>query len=180
MTLGELRSLFVGLRPTLTAELEAALGDVRRELSEGIKPKLVKPRNYHLTVAFMGLPARDVAESSFSRCVAALDDMEPFEVSFDAVSGFGSRRHPARVVFAEPSPSAELDRVGAAFRELADRDPVFHLTLARTRTARDGRWVEQHLFGERALGRATVGGVALMANDGSGTYVDLLARTFGG
>ena len=92
--MSELRNVFVGLRPMMSVELEKSLADVRDGLRQGARPKLVRPVDYHLTVAFMGLPDRDVAEALFRKCAEMLGEVAAFEVTFRALSAFGKSMIP--------------------------------------------------------------------------------------
>jgi len=174
---GQYRTIFVGLRVEPSAALAANLEAVASELRGlGAGASVVHPANHHFTLAFVGQPPLAEVRARFEACVATLPaGLGPFEVELTAIAGFGTPQLPARVVFASPAPSARLAALAHAFRPMAEQDAVLHLTLGRTRTREASVHVRDHLFGPRALGGLRVRQVSLMANDGSGRYVDLSA-----
>lgn len=169
------KTIFVGLRveasPAVAANLEA-VASALRELGAGAT--VVHPANHHFTLAFVGQPPLAEVRARFQACAATLPTGQgPFEVELTAIAGFGTPQLPAQVVFASPGPSPRLAALAHTFRPMADQDAVLHLTLGRTRTHEASVYVRDHLFGPRALGSVRVRQVSLMANDGSGRYVDL-------
>lgn len=172
---GRYRTIFVGSRVQPDEALRKNLAAIRATLlGRGREVSATDPANLHFTLAFLGQPEVAEAKARFRECAATLaSGVGGFEVSLVAVSGFHGRKHPARVIFAEPAPHPRLDALARAFRPMADQDAVLHLTLGRTRTEEAGVWARDTLLGPRALGTLQITQVALMANDGSGRYVDL-------
>ncbi|MEL6180335.1 MAG: 2'-5' RNA ligase family protein [Myxococcota bacterium] len=168
------RSVFIALRPQPSPTLQRALGELRTQiLQSGVEASLVHPDNDHITLAFLGRPDPREAMARFQQCTANLHHTGPLTIMFSHIGAFGSKKFKARVLFAQPQPHSGLLRVRDAYRSLADRDQTLHWTLARARSQSASDWMMEHLVGPYTLGQAQVGAVHLMANDGSGCYVDL-------
>ncbi|HZW54548.1 MAG TPA: RNA 2',3'-cyclic phosphodiesterase [Candidatus Elarobacter sp.] len=131
------RRLFVAVDVDDAARAACA-GVAERLRAKGFDAKWVDPRNYHLTVAFLG----GVDEERVSEVVSALEQVAPriggFTLPLDAVGAYPNERK-ARVAWV--GPSAEVGAFGTlcgAVRSALvaagfsfDRDADPHVTLAR-------------------------------------------------
>lgn len=138
-----LSRLFVAV--PLTDDARHALSELIREAAPGGLPgRPVPPRNWHLTLRFLG----DVDAVGRERMMAALDQAdlgEPFSVAWGGLGAFpGPRRSTVLWVGADRG-ARLLERLAAATEEAAvsagfpaeDRPFHPHLTLSRIRPPQD-------------------------------------------
>jgi 2'-5' RNA ligase len=175
------RSAFIGLRVIPDARLTAAIEALNDRLRQACRAfSIENPANYHLTLAFLGKPPLQEALEHFTRGVARVPAADltagPLTLRFDALRAFSSRKQPARILWAAPSPSPRLDRIALAFAPSLppdQPDQTLHLTLARIRALDDAAWVASHLIDQPLIGEGRVTAISLLTNVGSSLYADL-------
>lgn len=122
-------------------EIRSKLDDLQRKLKKvHADVRWVKPRNIHLTLAFLG----DIPVEKTNPLTAALDatftDMHSFELHATGTGSFGNPRHP-RVIWAGLADCPELmdlhrrtiEALKAAEIEFDNKPFSPHLTLGRVK-----------------------------------------------
>lgn len=143
---------FIGVPPdaAFISQLQPLLDDLQtRPWAQ--KMRWLEPRNWHLTLAFLGNQPADLLQSLHASMQQAVGELTAFSLNSQCISGFPDARSP--VIAIEFHQAAELHRLKAALDDALRRHGIVpdprplrpHLTLGRWPGDRSASALQPHL-----------------------------------